>query len=565
MNVLSTPSQSANLSLHGHDMSQLNKFSSTTGELLPFYYEILYPKDKVRVSCELKSRTQPIQSAAMVSLTEHLDWFAVPLDQLYHFFSQQYYGILDNHSSIFDDIVSPDFPTLSIRNLRDFFSNFIMNTDAYFNGSNIEGKSLSGTGVRFLEFLDIPLNDWNDSVNNSFGYSINPFLIAAYQKIYMDYFRLTDREINNPKAYNLDEYYNQSDINGDFLDSACFLRYRPKRKDFFTHLYVSPLFPSAGVGVSDSQDLLHQYKQWLIPTDYTETPDATAIISSTNGTLALQKSLSPQAIRTSFALSKLLEVTRRAGKHIDQQTLAHFGVKPNKFVTGEVRHLAHHSQKLVIGDVISTAETNEAALGQVGGKGYGYGRSSAFTYKNEEACPVILMGIYSAEVDMDYKVTGLGRFNTYVSFADFYNPAFDNLGMQPLFAYQSFLNPIPAAYDTWNNTVLGWQYRWMESKCKHNRILGNLAREMEFWSVYTEYMTSNLSSFLVSPFALDSIMVTPYEFDAQNSNTLAPYGLNPGTDDYIPSNAFDRDPLFHELYVDCKKSSTMSTFGLEQL
>ena len=576
MEIFSKPSQRANLGHTGHDLSQLNKFTSTTGELLPVYYTLVYPNDKISLRSELKTRTMPLNSAAMVSLKEHIDWFAVPLDQLYKFFSQQYYGILDNHSSIFDTrSLVEDFPLVDSSLFTEFFYSSLDAPDEYFNGSNIEGKSLLGSHVRFLEFLDVPLNDYGSDHYNVFPYSINPFLLAAYNKIYMDYFRLTDREKNEPRSYNLDISYDSPDVSEDFLLHALKLRYRPKGQDFFTHLYVSPLFKggpgSSDVGSSPSQSIVNQFQQWLVPAAYSV--EGTPVVGAGNSYVQpvvsnyddVRKALSPQAIRTSFAVSKLLEVTRRAGKHIDQQTLAHFGVKPSKYITGEVRHLGHHSQKLVIGDVVSTAETNEAALGQIGGKGYGYGKSSKITYKNEEACPVIIMAIYSAEVEMDYKVTGLGRFNTYTSMADFYNPVFDNLGMQPLFGYQSFLNPNPNALATWNNKILGWQYRWMESKVKHNRVLGNLARQLDYWTVYTPYMTSQLNSFLVSPFSLDSIMVTPYTFNAKGANTLAAIGLNPGTDIYEKSNAFETDPLFHELYIDAKLSSTMSTYGLEKL
>ena len=584
MNVLATPSQRANLGHSGFDMSQLTKFSSTTGELLPVYYDLLYPNDKVSVQVELKTRTMPLDSAAMVSLTEHVDWFAVPLDQLYRFFSQQYYAILDNHSSAFEGSqVIADFPIFNPESFNDALMLSVAADDKYFDGTNIEGKPLFGTANRFLELLDIPINNYNewdsDTGLDNYRYSCSPFLIAAYQKIYMDYFRLSDRELNNPRCYNLDIGYDDEDFyDSSEIENFLVLRYRPKKRDFFTHLYVSPLFMTNSIGGSASQDILSQFHQWLVPTQFAEGvsdygtaktniyPSGIGAAYSSVTANAIRNALSPQSIKTSFALNKLLEVTRRAGKHIDQQTLAHFGVQPNKFVTGEVRHLAHHSQKVVIGDVISTAETSEAALGQVGGKGYGYGKSKRFTYKNEEACPVILMAIYSAEVDMDYKITGIGRFNTYVTMADFYNPAFDNLGLAPLFAYQSFYNMSNKLADvSWNNTVLGWQFRWMESKIKYNRVAGSLARSLDNWSVWTEYQTSLLNSFLVSPFSLDSIMVTPYQFEGDSFNTLSAYGLNPGTEDYVRSNAFNYDPLIHEFYADVKKSSTMSTFGLEQL
>ena len=598
MNVFSTPSQKANLSHNGFDMSNLLKFTSTTGELLPVYYDILYPGDKMRMATELKTRTMPLDSAAMVNITEHIDWFAVPIDQILSLFSAKFYNIKDIHSSIFSSDVDttniiPFIPASTfnsvVSEILDEGSSYYV--DRYFNSSLYlsDLPVYFCTSFRLFEFFGIPLLNRGDEAGITGGdytTSLSPLLPCVYQKIYYDYFRLSDREVNNPSFYNLDLFYDESTIeDSEYVADFFVLRYRPAKRDFFTHQFVSPVFSmSSGMslGIPDSSHLSDLFHNWYATYQNASEgmangqPDTLHLNDSVQATVHLHSNsagvgLTPTDIRTSFALQKYLEVTRRAGKHIDAQTLAHFGVKPPKRVAGEVIHLGHHSQNISIGDVISTANTGQpinGSLGAVGGKGYGYGKSKYFDYVNDEACPVVVMAIYSAEVDYDYSVTGLDRLNSYINRSDFYTPEFDNLGMQPIFGYQFryFGGEDPLA-TTHNSQRIGWQYRWMESKCKYNRVLGSLSRSLYYWSAqrFNEPYGGKLSYFLVSPFALNAVLVTPYSFDG-SVDLVSPFNVEEYRVSGVnPSSLFGNDPLLHELYFDVKKSSTMSNFGLEQL
>ena len=598
MNVFSTPSQKANLSHNGFDMSNLLKFTSTTGELLPVYYDILYPGDKMRMATELKTRTMPLDSAAMVNITEHIDWFAVPVDQIISLFSAKFYNIKDIHSSVFtaslidvEHLIPPipsstfnEFVTGVLDNSGEYYQDHYFNEDSYLS----EFPTYACTQFRLFEFFGIPLLNRGSQAGITGGVyttSISPLLPCVYQKIYFDYYRISDREVNDPSSYNLDSSYNYAEYDDSEQIFPLFtLRYRPAKRDFFTHQFVSPVFSMSSpmsLGFPGSGSLSELFHNWYASyqsAGEVMTNGASEIIGqddSVQAAVHLKSTssgvgLTPTDIRTSFALQKYLEVTRRAGKHIDAQTLAHFGVKPPKRVAGEVIHLGHHSQNISIGDVISTANTGQpvnGSLGAVGGKGYGYGKSKHFEYVNDEACPVVVMAIYSAEVDYDYALTGLDRLNSYFDRSDFYTPEFDNLGMQPIFGYQfRYFGGADPLATTHNSTRVGWQYRWMESKCKYNRILGSLSRSLYYWTAqrFNEPYAGKLPYFLVSPFALNAVLVTPYSFDG-DVEKVAPFNVEEYGGSSTPSSLFGNDPLLHELYFDVKKSSTMSNFGLEQL
>lgn len=604
-NVLKAPEHVAKLGYNGFPMQQYLKFSSTVGELLPVYYDLLYPGDKVTGRVEHRTRTMPIETAAMCHIEEHFDWFAVPLDQIYSLSSALLSGVQDIHSSLIQSQIESttsdylDLPYVTGEVFTNAFEAARNDPDNYFGYNLLSNVNLVGTPLRLLELLGTPLMDYHETDDNGYEYPFAYSLIwlAAYQKIYYDYFRLSDRELNDPTLYNLDDLISAGGLEVDStrVENMMTLRYRAAGSDFMTHNYVSPLFGMAspqGLGsiFPESMNIGEMFHQWLVPTDIASrgvtnnfdeqtlsTSDWDSVSPSTVSNRKAQVSpsysaLSPAALTTTFAARKFLEITRRSAKHIDAQTLAHFGVKVPKRVSGEVEHLGHSSSTIVIGDVISTAATAEGALGQVGGKGYNAAKSGKISYTNNEACPVILMCIYSAAPVYDYIVTGADRLTTLIAPSEMFRPEFDNLGMQPLFNFQNTLdtNPINS-----NFSVIGWQYRWMELKCKQNRVVGAMARSLGNWTTCKRTVTASLASRLVSPFDLDAIMVKNYDFDASYDDQaevnplLYPrewYGGVPVSgDDNKRRDPFDSDPLIHECYFDVKKASKMSAYGLESL
>ena len=598
-NVLSNPSHVAQIGYNGFDMSNLLKFSSTTGELLPVYYDILYPGDKVTCSTELKTRLMPMEASAMANIEEHIEWFFVPLDQIWSLFSQWYNQINDVSSSLFDlQNLRSDFPYIDRVAFLQFYKNAFQAQDMYFRDPDING-SFTGTSFRLMELLGIPLQDYSSDEGTSWQMAINPMFACVYQKIYFDYYRISDRESNDPEAYNLDNLSTLDSTPSAALVKKYFtLRYRPRQKDFFTHNYVSPLFGAASLSswipadnVGATSGLVNAFNQWLVPTDLAEyavnypdnpqsgmSPNASKPtfvgVASVTTNQKIINGMSPTAIRTAFATQKLLEITRRAGKHIDDQTLAHFGVKVDRRVSGEVLYLGGSTSTIQIGDVLATATTEGSALGQVGGKGYGFGQGKQIHFENDFPCAGVLMAIYSACPAVDYRQLGLDKLHTYINLGDFYRPEFDNLGMQPLFNFQRHAQLWDEAGAD-NYEVNGWQFRFMESKLKYNRVCGSLARTLYYWTTAynpSHYNTPSnhdaytqpyyLNYYLCSPFALNDIMLKAYDFSGIDN--IAP-SITSDSDDLANRYAFDSDPMLHELYFNVKKASKMSSFGLEQL
>lgn len=634
-NVMQTPQHVARIGYNGFDMSQLLKFTSSVGELLPVYYDILQPGDKITAKTIMKTRTQPLNSAAMAHITERVEWFFVPLEQIYKPFGSWYYGVQDLHSSLFyskgsdEYAVAPiakEFPYIPARLLQQIYNNaFRTNSNEQVIG--IGSSTWFSPGVESWRLLDcflpmsatasrqkvarvfqFPSNGAGKTYDKPYtfrstaevkeyleesdpiaiSYGINPMFLAAYQKIYFDYYRLSDREVNDATAYNLDNFYSTGLVDEDVLEQMTKLHYRAWKRDFFTNIQISPLFGETALAALN-QNSITAVNQWLTGLQSVNTGNQNGLDNQTEPTqvmLPQNATLSPANIRSAFAVEKLLEITRRAGKHYDAQTLAHFGVNVPSGIAGEVMYIGREESTINIADVVSTAGTDQAALGQVGGKGYGL--SGGNVNKFEAPCHGILMAIYSAEPEVDYSDFGLNKLHTLINRADWFTPEYDDLGMQPLFKYQTIPSEKSDIGENSieNASIYGWQYRYMELKAKYNITRGGLADygTMRTWAPSRAGLTGfGLKEFLINPTYLNTIMLVNYDpnFGGSKTQETLYFMIDNGdgsiseTEEIVVNTnglygkvyqtIYNTDPFMHEFFFDVKKASKMSTFGLSNL
>lgn len=571
--IFQNPTHKAQLGYNGFDMSMSNKFTSTTGELLPVYYDILQPGDKVRAYCDINTRTQPVDSAAMCSIKETVDWFFVPIEQIYSLFGSLFYGINDNKTSLVDiSNLIPVFPSYLASTANTDFGAYVTNVGPYVDEFGYH------TQYRLLSMINYPIFANLNTSSATMG--ITPYLLCAYQKIYNDFYRIEDRENPNPQAFNLDMYYDNglgSISTAVFWNQISMLRYAPKKKDFFTNTFISPLFTTGGNSAAPTtHSLSNDFNQWLVSGLSLVVRDSSNVISSVDkGTYVspennipssglqpqlnnyLNSSLNPTSIRTMFATQKLLEITRRAGKTYDLQTLAHFGIKPNDSFSDMVRPLGSQSKNVIIGEVLATAAgsngSESSVLGQVGGRGYsGRSDNNPVTFTADKHG--ILMAIYHSEVEQEYDTSCFfDRLNTYRNPADWFHAEYDNLGPQPLFRYQSNYDSATSAN---NSLFYSWQYRWTELKCKFNQVHGafQINGTLDYWVPSVDSLDfQNLKDFLVSPNQLDKVMLVP--FVGTDANDLVS----------DLQKCYETDPLLHDFNFNVVKSSKMNVYSLEQL
>lgn len=267
--------------------------------------------------------------------------------------------------------------------------------------------------------------------------------------------------------------------------------------------------------------------------------------------LSSASALNTANIRALFATEKLNSITGRARKHYDDQVLAHLGFKVPHDPKHEISCFGHDRGLIHIGEVISTADTANAGLGEIAGKGYG--SLQVKPHKFTAPCHGVVMAILSFVPDITYAKT-YQKCNAVTGKNDFYQPEYDSLGMQPLFGYESDITDYAN-----RSRIVGWQYRYEQWKRRFNRVskafagVGNLDSWMlDFDAPHAANVanTNNFEEYLHSPSELNQIMLVNYVDSV------------PGADE---THVYDGDPFVIDGFVHCKKVSTMSDFSLPRL
>ena len=592
--IYSLDKQVAGLPKHGFPMSQTLDFTSSCGHILPIYYDKLNPGEKIRYSVDLFTRTQPLAAPANVDIDEYVDLFFVPLKKISSAADNILFQIQDLPSTslpaINTDIV---LPLLDLDKIKLDISGGGSNT---YLGTWSSGVTKYGPYAPFFESYGSGLMRLMDLMG------IDPYILydtatayrplipadifAVYQAIYYDYFRLSNWENNQVLAYNLDAGYNGLDILASGqpwstsmgLRELVQLRHRPWYKDYFTNVFPSPLISNTGL-LSSGIANLESVNQWLSNATYAPIDSGGNIdvsgsglsVTSTNigSTSASDRrfSMSTVALRTMFAVDKLMKITARSGKHYDDQVLAHFGFKVPKGYSNECVHIGAHHQQIHIGEVISTASTATGEIGELAGKGYGKQRSqlvSSFT----APCHGYVMAVYSCVPKISY-VGGLDRLYSMTKRYDWFIPELDNLGMQPLFEYEFNV------HSTTPTSRLAWQLRYFQLKNKKPRatyafastcypLSGAIANLGPFgeWCLTDPFpegglKTIELGRLLVSPSLLSELTLVSYDPCPSGSS------MYDGDGNPLPGNLYYSDPLIHHCVQSVTKVSGMSIYGLD--
>lgn len=607
------PQYRARLSRTTHDLSHKFGFTATVAHLLPVFHDFLQAGETVELGFNYNLRTQPLASAAMVDIKSHVEYFFVPAFLLYEPFGQMFYDLNDQHSSNFPKPVNSqniqsDLPVLDF---SDFlaemqasdtttvgFEEWICHCYRLFDMLGYNNTHMNSSGVS---------DNWNPNVF--------PYPILAYNCIYQYYYRLDNRERFNQMVFNWDKYYNTAVVDNSNLgiswQDLIRLYYRPKDSDYFTDIKVSPIVdvlnlnsktslvaandwldlssnPQAaalsansgiystevqamsGSGVTGSPvypdvDVEQSHlatpgsPNWAMGTQansyvYGNAVNANKIQIQTPHTHSLgsvSAVLSTANVRALFASEKINSITGRARKHYDDQVLAHLGYKVPHDPKHEISCFGHDRGLIHIGEVISTADTANAGLGEIAGKGYGSLQTKP--HKFTAPCHGVVMAILSFVPDVTYAKT-YQKCNAVTDRNSFYQPEFDSLGMQPLFGYESDITDFAN-----RSRIVGWQYRYEQWKRRYNRVtkafagVGNLDSWMlDFDAPHAANVanTDNYEEYLHSPAELNQIMLVNY------IDSL------PGADE---THVYDGDPFVIDGFVHCKKVSTMSDYSLPRL
>lgn len=470
----------ANLQRNAFDLSYSNKFTASPGMLLPCYVQEVNPNEHFVISPQSFLRTMPLNTASFVRAKQNIEFYFVPYRLLCRQFPQFVVGTEYQISSISQlNSYKEALPTFDLSNVIQILTNELNVTG---NATDICGQPIFRGSVRLLDLLgygvNMPTLRSYHSSGNTFSKTldVNPLRLLAYQKIYYDFYRNPMYELNNPLAYNVDDFYGSSLGDPDFSnydspENARFaLRYRNWKKDYFN--CVSPYFQGA---------------DWLttsfnVPSFYNSANPQNDLVPLTSSNISSGKAnallygdapskstiLSISNLRAAYALDKLYRLSIAAGDgDYGSQIRAHYGFDV-PYDNCKSRFLGGISEPISISEVITTATTSEAPTGDISGKGLSANSGQRIVFDSKEHG--VIMGIFSVVPEADYNASGVDKFNIKTKREDYFQPEFADLGLSPLSLYEySYCDPNDYAN---NNDTLGFVPRYVEYKTRVDLVHG---------------------------------------------------------------------------------------------
>lgn len=588
----------------GFDLSNRVCFTSKAGELLPVFWDIVYPGDSFKIKTQLFTRTQPLNTAAYTRIREYLDFYFVPLRLINKNLPTALMQMQDNPVQATglssNKVVTTDIPWISVGDPSTGYASLYglsflrKDSPAIENLLGFDSVTMSAKLLMYLRYGNfLPSGtvdgqkslglsqtlDLRSSETPSTGYtSMHILPLAAYQKVYADFFRFTQWEKNQPYTYNFD-WYSGGNILASLTsgslalkyysdDNLFTLRYANWPKDMF--MGVMPDSQLGDVSIVDASGSEGTFPVGLVDVnDGTlrsglrarsgSSPSANSALeiqtssalsaNTTYGVYAqraagLASSFTVLQLRMSEAVQKYREVSQFADQDARGQIMAHFGVSLSPVLSDKCVYLGGSSSNIDLSEVVNTNITGDN-VAEIAGKGVGTGQGSFSGQFDEYG---IIIGIYHNVPLLDYVVTGQPQNLLYTNTADLPFPEFDSIGMQTI-QFGRFVNSKSVSWTSgvdYRLQTMGYLPRFFDVKTRYDEVLGAFRSTLKNWvapldpSYVSQWLQTSVTSsgkltlnlnygfFKVNPRVLDSI------FNVKCDNTI------------------DTDQFLTALYMDIK-------------
>lgn len=508
----------------GFDWSEHFSFTAKAGELLPVYWKMLLPGTKVNLNLSSFTRTMPVNTAAYTRVKEYYDWYFVPLRLINKSIGQALVQMQDQPvqatSIVANKSVTLDLPWTNTATMFTLLNYISTASSGKYNLNGFAKAATSAKLLRYLRYGNCYFTATPPQVgtNKNFGLSskddfnllaaknvsFNVLPLAAYQKIYCDWFRFEQWENACPYTYNFD-YYNGGNIfNGvtanpeEFWsnDNILSLRYANYNKDLFMGVMPSAQFGSvATVSVKNVGDSptgtalllrnLNSQSSYVQSAGNSSNPLVLKV--SSGSVLAdsgfgvsvaeLKSSFDILSFRIAEATQKWKEVTQCAKQGYKEQLEAHFNVKLSEALSDHCRYIGGTSSGVTISEVLNT--NLESAAADIKGKGVGGSFGSETFETNEHG---ILMCIYHAVPVLDYLRSGQDLQLLSTLATDIPIPEFDHIGMEALPIEALFNEQSTEAISLMGNIpVLGYVPRYIAYKTSVDWVSGAFETTLDSW------------------------------------------------------------------------------------
>mgnify|MGYP000958182039 CR=1 FL=1 len=491
------PLDRARISTHrsSFDLSSKKLFTAKIGEILPCYWQIAIPGNKYRISSDWFTRTVPVNTAAYTRIKEYYDFYAVPLRLISRALPQAFTQMTDYMTSAASNSANTEqltsVPYVPVGNISAEIQARVSAgsvDDAGFGFAYGSCKLLDmlgygsfiGTGNTkkkdiTMQYLGLDTTSLSDGQNPLvYGTSINLNLlpIFTYQKIYFDFYSNSQWEKHLAYSYNVDYWDGKSsvEISADMIK----LRYANYPKDYFLGVLPSSQYGSVAVLPSVNRDFNSNFVGLG-----TSSGSITSSIQNLASSLSLQASaqspyprsaylnsdLSALSIRATEYLQRWKEVVQFSSKDYSDQMAAQFGIKAPEYMGNHAHYIGGWSNVININEVLNTNLTADGSQAVIAGKGVGSKSGHTINYDCGAEHQVI-MCVYHSVPLLDWSLKGHNPQLLCTSISDFPQPAFDQLGMQPVPALA--LNNSPSS--TTGN--IGYNLRYWQWKSAVDTVHG---------------------------------------------------------------------------------------------
>ena len=536
------PLDRAKVAVHrsSFDLSSKKLFTAKIGEILPCYWQIAIPGSKYRISSDWFTRTVPVNTAAYTRIKEYYDFYAVPLRLISRALPQAFTQMSDYMTSAASNTANTEqlssVPYAPVGNISaEIQARVTAGTvdDSGFGFAYGSCKLLDmlgygsfiGTGNAkkndiTMQYLGLNTDSLSDGQNPLiYGTSVNLNLlpIFAYQKIYFDFYSNSQWEKHLAYAYNVDYWDGKSsvEISADMIK----LRYANYPKDYFLGVlpasqygsvavlpstYSSNLSPSAVVAASFSSGSAASVNGL-----YVDSNSNSVVVSSSpsNRQVVLNSDLSALSIRATEYLQRWKEVVQFSSKDYSDQMAAQFGVKAPEYMGNHAHYIGGWSNVININEVLNTNLTADNSQAVIAGKGVGSNSGHVINYDCGAEHQVI-MCVYHAVPLLDWSLKGHNPQLLCTSVSDFPQPAFDQLGMQPV--------PALALNNSPKSPIgnIGYNLRYWQWKSAVDTVHGAFRPAAAYQSWVAPLQGSQVQVSGQSSFSYQSFKVRPQQLNS---------------------------------------------------
>lgn len=539
------PLDRAKVAVHrsSFDLSSKKLFTAKIGEILPVYWQIAIPGNKYRISSDWFTRTVPVNTAAYTRIKEYYDFYAVPLRLISRALPQAFTQMTDYMTSAVSNtanseiltsvpytalnMVSAGLQTIVGKDVMDdaglpyvYGASKILDMLGY--GSFLD-KLNTAKKVITKSYLgkDIDKDDENPLIY-SVSQTVNLLPVFAYQKIYYDFFSESQWEKHLAYSYNVDYWDGKSTL--VLAPEMLQLRYANYPKDYYMGMLPNSQYGSVAtlpgyLSPDDSSRVFaYDFGHGSSSSDhlgYIVNPPGSNTLSvqsestsSASRYATLNADLSALSIRATEYLQRWKEVVQFSSKDYSDQMAAQFGIKAPEYMGNHAHYIGGWSNVININEVLNTNLEADGSQAVIAGKGVGSQSGHTLTYDCGAEHQVI-MCVYHAVPMVDWNLTGQNPQLTVTAITDFPQPAFDQLGMQPVPALNLQNNPSRIVSGALGYNLRYWQWKTnidtVHAAFRSGMAYHSWVAPIDGWDVLSSSGTWSYRSMKVRPQMLNSI------------------------------------------------------------